>query len=367
MTTRTQSTTQLTIERCADPDEWNAFVEANDGSPFSLWEWGDAVETYGHSRWYLAARRDGRIVGVLPLVHMQSLVFRSKLVSPPFGERGSVVLADDEDDATAELLLGQTKELADDLDVDFVSLRGGNVGETAKTATETVAGENSEFEQRTRFVTFRVDTSRETEAVRDGIKESRQRQIRQAAESDLTHAVGESVADLREFYRLYLETMRGHGSPPHSFEFFETLWNDLADAGRFRLEMLRKDGELVNAIVNLALGSTVYQWKVANDYEHRELNGGSLLVWKSLEWTCENGFDAYEFGRTREGSGVYMFKKSFGGAKTWYDDLHYFPDSSGSLPHPDDEKYDQLKEVWSRLPIPVTRLVGPRLRKDVSL
>jgi len=64
---------------------------------------------------------------------------------------------------------------------------------------------------------------------------------------------------------------------------------------------------------------------VVSDYEYRDLNGGSLALWKSLQWAANNGYDTYDFGRTREGTGVYMFKKSFGGVKTWYDDYHYFP------------------------------------------
>jgi FemAB-related protein (PEP-CTERM system-associated) len=345
----------LTAERCADPEAWDAFVARTDGPPFALWGWGDAVETYGHDRWYVVAKEGDRIVGALPLFYVRSRLFGSKLVSPPFGERGSILLADGSDADVGSFLLERTKELAETLGVDFVSLRGGNV--------EPRRG----FEKRTRFVTFRVPLS-SAEDAREGIKESRRRQITQAAESpDLEHDVGDSLADLREYYRLYLRSVRGHGSPPHSFAFFRTLWETLGESGNLRMEMLRKDGALVNAVINLAHGSTVSQWGVVNDYEYRDLNGGSLLVWKSMEWAAERGYDAYEFGRTREGSGVYTFKKSFGGEKTWYRDLHYFSDPSAELPHPEENAYEPIKEAWKKLPIPVTRLVGPHLRKSISL
>lgn len=355
MTTRSDTKTRLAAERWSDGEAWDEFVRRNDGTPFALWGWGDAVETYGHDRWYLVARNGERIVGALPMFYIRSRLFGSKLVSPPFGERGSVLLDETGSNVVSRFLLERTKELAETLDVDFVSLRGGTVPE------------QNGFEERTRFVTFRVPCSGDADEVWDGIKDSRQRQITQAAESDLEYDVGDSLSDLREYYRLYLHSMRGHGSPPHSFEFFRTLWESLYRTGNLRMEMLRKDGSLVNAIINLSLGSTMYQWGVVNDYEYRDLNGGSLLVWKSLEWACENGDDAYEFGRTREGSGVYTFKKSFGGDKVWYDDLHYFPGSSRGLPHPEKEAYEPIKKAWSKLPIPVTEVVGPHLRKGISL
>ncbi|WP_202935099.1 GNAT family N-acetyltransferase [Halorussus amylolyticus] len=348
---------RLAVELCEDPDAWDSFVERNDGPAYATWGWGDAVESYGHDRWYLVARDSGTdIVGALPLFHVESRLFGSKLLSPAFAERGSVVVGDNRRDEAANLLLDRTKALADRLDVDFVSLRGSQVEGT------------DDYVEKNRYVTFRVSTDRDAESVWADVKDSRQRQIEQADDDEsLTFGVGDSLADLREYYDLYLESMRGHGTPAHSFEFFRILWNRLHDAGNLRLSTIHRNGELINGMIDLSLGSTVYQWGVVSDYDHRDLNGGSLLLWKSLEWAAESGFDAYEFGRTREGSGVYMFKKSFGGQKTWYDDLHYFPGGSANLPDPDDDKYDRAKEVWRRLPIPVTRVVGPQVRKRIGL
>ncbi|KTG11024.1 exosortase [Haloprofundus marisrubri] len=355
-TKTTDSTTaELTIERCTDSREWNRFVERVDGPPFALWGWGDAAATYGHDRWYLVARKNGDIVAGLPLVHMESRLFGSKLVSPPYGERGSLLVgdADGETDRTIDHLLERTRALADALGVDFVSLRGSRVADLPK------------FEQKNRFVTFRVPLDSPSE-VWDGVKDSRQRQVSQAEDAGLTYREGDSLSDLEAYYRLSLRSMRGHGTPPHSFAFHRTIWEGLGD-DNVHLGMVELNGELINAILDFSLGSTVYQWGVVNDYEYRDLNGGSLALWKSLERASEAGNESYEFGRTREGSGVYLFKKSFGGQKTWYDDYHYFPTGTGELPHPDDDTYDRAKDVWQRLPIPVTQYVGPRIRGQISL
>ncbi|ELY60735.1 FemAB-like protein, PEP-CTERM system-associated [Natronolimnohabitans innermongolicus JCM 12255] len=339
------------------PAAWNAFLEENDGPVYGSWEWGDAVETYGHDRYYLAVEADGEIVGALPLVHIESFVFGSKLVSPPYAARGSVVVDEAASSAVTSLLVDHARSLADELAVDFVSLRGKDLDDI------------DPFEKRTRFVTHRVDLSGGTERVWENVQESRRRQIEQAADDPtLEYTVGRSLSELREYYDLHLQSMRGHGTPAHSFEFFRTLW-ELTEAGPgdVHLGMIRRNGSPINAILDLSLGGTTYQWGVVNDYEYRELNGGSWLLWKSLERAAEAGYETYEMGRTREGSGVYMFKKSFGGSKTWYDDYHYFPDGDASLPDPEDDKYEPVKRVWKKLPLPVTRTVGPFVRKDISL
>jgi len=349
---------RLATEVCTDDAAWDAFVDANDGPAYALSGWREAVDAYGHDRWQLVVRdtESDELVAALPLYHVDSRLFGSKLLSPAFAERGAVVVGEDASEQAVELLLDQTVQLAQRLGVDSVSLRGAQV-----TGTD-------EFVEKNRYVTFQIDTAAGADAVWDGIKDSRQRQVEQAGEDDsLRFSTGSSLDDLREYYGLYLESMRGHGSPPHSFEFFERLWESLYPNGRFRLSTVHRDGSLINGMIDLAVGDTVYQWGVVSDYEYRDLNGGSFLLWKSLDWAAEEGYDTYEFGRTREGSGVYMFKKSFGGSKTWYDDLHYFPGGSETLQDPEDDKYDRAKDIWKRLPLPVTRLIGPQVRKRIGL
>ena len=347
---------ELNVEHCTDPVVWDSFVKQHDGPPYALWGWGVAVEAYGHDRWNLVVRHGDEIVGALPITHIKSRLFGSKLVSPPYGERGSVLVTEYKPAAVARKLLEYVSKLATELGVDFVSLRGSSIGS------------HPDFETKNRFVTFQIPTNIETDSIWNNIKESRRRQIRQAEENpELTYDTGSSLADLKSYYELNLRSVRGHGTPPHSFEFYLTLWEQFADTDQLKLELVWKDGQLINGILNISNGSTVHQWGVITDYEYRDLNGGSYLLWKSLERAAVDGYHMYELGRTREGSGVYMFKKSFGGEKTWYNDRHYFPAKSAELPHPEDETYEPLKRVWRKLPIRVTELIGPSLRNKISL
>lgn len=353
----TRTTPKLTVTDSRDKTEWNDFIESNDGPPFALWGWREACHKYGHDTHWLVARDGETIVGALPLVEIRSRIFGSNLVSPPYGERGSLILAADAPKSTADRLLQRTRDIADEGRVDFVSLRG--------TTAEPSVFER--FEHETRFVTFDISVDVDHDTLWDRVKESRQRQIAQARDNDLEYVVGDSVDELREYYDLYLRSVRSHGSPPHSFDFFERVWNGFSDHGTFHLGLVRHEGRLINGIINLGCGSTVTQWGVVTDYESRDLQGGSFLLWKSMEHARVSGYSSYELGRTREGTGVYMFKKSFGGRKVWYDDFHYYPNGPVDLPHPDKDAYEPIKEAWKRLPIPVTRFVGPLLRKNICL
>lgn len=347
---------RLTIDRCENPAEWNAFIERYDGSPFALWGWGDAIEAYGHTRHFLVARNSEGIVGALPLVHVRSRLFDESLISLPFTSHGDLVTAPNHPETVKRRLLERAARLGDDLGVDYVSIRSTDLGEYQS------------FTRRSRYVSFHLPLEGGPDAVWRNIKSSRQRQITQASETDsLTYVVGDSIDDLEAYYQLYLRSMRGHGSPPHSFEFFRILWDRLHDDGHLRLGLIKKDGSVINGIIDLALGTTVVQKGLVADYDHRSLNGGSLLHWKSFEWACEAGYSTYDFGRTREGSGVYLFKKSFGGKKVALDDYYYFPNGSVPLRDAEDETYELPKRVWRNLPLSVTRTIGPHLRKGITL
>src|SRR5437764_3907284 len=102
--------------------EWDAFVETHpNATSYHLWNWRHVFErAFAHRTEYLAARTDGAIVGVLPLVLFKNWFFGSFLVSLPFVNYGGV-LADD--DVVARALLARAGELARPRGVAHLELR----------------------------------------------------------------------------------------------------------------------------------------------------------------------------------------------------------------------------------------------------
>src|SRR5262245_3354312 len=78
-------------------EEWDAFVEASPrGTFFHLLGWRDLLEAaFGFRTHYLAARRDGRLVGVLPLGEVPLGLRGRGLLSLPFAVEAGVCAADD--------------------------------------------------------------------------------------------------------------------------------------------------------------------------------------------------------------------------------------------------------------------------------
>jgi hypothetical protein len=78
--------------------------------------------------------------------------------------------------------------------------------------------------------------------------------------------------------------------------------------------------------------------------------------------SAERGIRVFDYGRSKEGSGSFSFKKNWGfePQPLYYE---YFLVRSQQVPevNPANPKYRLFIEAWKRLPLPLASLVGARL------
>jgi hypothetical protein len=96
--------------------------------------------------------------------------------------------------------------------------------------------------------------------------------------------------------------------------------------------------------------------------EYNRLAPNMLLYWSALSFAIERGYGVFDFGRSTPGEGTYQFKAQWGAMPVplhWY----YWLRGAGSLPemNPKNKKYRFAIEIWKRLPLSITQLVGPRI------
>ncbi len=81
----------------------------------------------------------------------------------------------------------------------------------------------------------------------------------------------------------------------------------------------------------------------------------------------ESGVRIFDYGRSKEGTGSYRFKKHWGFTP---EPLHYeyFLVKSREMPNlsPTNPRYHFFIEAWKRLPLPVTRVLGPMLARNLG-
>jgi hypothetical protein len=92
------------------------------------------------------------------------------------------------------------------------------------------------------------------------------------------------------------------------------------------------------------------------------------MYWDLMRQSCLDGYRVFDFGRSREGSGSYDFKRHWGfePAPLAY---QYVLAEGQAIPNvnPSNPKLKIFIEAWKRLPLPVTRWLGPPLTRWLAL
>ena len=191
-------------------------------------------------------------------------------------------------------------------------------------------------------------------------------QIRKAERSGLTIEQG-GVENLRAFYEAFVVRMRDLGSPPHAPEFLRGVID--AFGGRARIVLVRKGHVTIGALFALAFKDRlVVPWAICLK-EYFSLCPNMLLYWQTLRSACVEGFKRFDFGRSTRDSGTYRFKLQWGAQEEplfWY---FISPDrirSQVTTVAGQRSKAEILGKAWQRLPLALTRSVGPHIRRYLT-
>jgi CelD/BcsL family acetyltransferase involved in cellulose biosynthesis len=87
-----------------------------------------------------------------------------------------------------------------------------------------------------------------------------------------------------------------------------------------------------------------------------------LLYWETIRAGCRDGFRRFDFGRSTRGSGTYQFKVQWGAEEKplfWYT----IPVADSARAATSESGKATFVQLWRRLPLGLTRHLGPRVRK----
>ena len=77
------------------------------------------------------------------------------------------------------------------------------------------------------------------------------------------------------------------------------------------------------------------------------------------------GQDVFDFGRSTRDSGTFRFKKQWGAAPADSAWQYYLRSGRPEEGRADNPRYQRLVRIWQRLPVALTRLIGPPIVRGV--
>ena len=347
----------LRCRKLDDRDEpaWEAFVAAHpDATFFHRAPWRRVIEAaFGHRAHYLLAERDGTVVGVLPLVHLRSLLFGRSLVSLPFCVYGGPLAADAETFAAlcraAAALLGPARAGVLELRLREAPPEGW-LDPAAFVARPDL------------YVTFRKPISGDDEQNLKAIPRKQRAVVRKGIERGLVSAVGTEVDGL---WRIYAESVRNLGTPVFARRWFRLLAEAFADS--MDVLTVRDGGQDVAAVMNFYWRDEVLPYYGGGTASARNCHANDFMYWDVMRRAAARGCRLFDYGRSKLGTGSFSFKKNWGFTPAPLD--YRFALAPGTtIPdhNPLNPKYRLFIAGWKKLPLPIANLLGPHIVRGVG-
>ena len=369
-----------------DTHEWDTYVRSKKSAIlYHLAGWKNIFEkTYGHKTYYLIARQEcsqpikpnnphkisfNSIVGILPLVHLKHYIFGNNLISLPFFDMGGLLA--ENIDVEKELIYEATK-LGQNIKADNIELRhthslpwlDSNPNHTSNnnSKTSTTIFSCNTLSHKVRMVLSLPDSS---EKLIKSFKSKLRSQIKKPIKEGLTSKFGGKEL-LDEFYYVFSVNMRDLGSPVHSKKMISNVLEQFSENAKILI--VKKNNTPMACSLIIGFKNTLENPWASSIRKFSGLSPNMLLYWTMLEYACDNGYKYFDFGRSTPGEGTYKFKAQWGAKPQqlyWHNiSLNGQKPDAGSI---EKSKYDKAIQYWQKLPVPVTKLIGPILRKHIGL
>lgn len=331
---------------------WDAFVDASaNATIFHRVGWGQAVtEAFDHPIYRLAARVDGRFVGLLPLVHKRSRVFGDALISVGFGTGGGPLAGNH---AISLALQGEALRLGAALGVDHVELRDVPPGPIEPTWV--VVGD--------RYAGFRRSIPESDAAILSGIpRKGRRHDVRKSLVAGLRF---EPNGDLPRLHRILAESYRNLGTPSFGLHWFAALRE--AFRGQCDICLVLRGDEPLAAALAFRYADAILPFYAGGTRAARAVGANDFLYFNLMRFGRERGCTVFDFGRSRSGSGSYAYKRSWGFVPRPIQTLYGMP-QGGTVPQidPSNPRYRGFIAAWKRLPVSLAARLGPWLSRQIG-
>lgn len=337
---------RLAVESPREETAWDQFVRSSpSGTIFHLSAWRRVVEeVFRLTPHYLMAIEAGEIRGVLPLFEVHGLLSGHVLISVLYGVYGGLCTADRE---AHQALLEEARLLAIRQRVRHVELRH-------------LYNPDPGLPTKSLYAAFAKALDPDPDRNFEAIPRKQRRMIRQGIKHGLESRRG--WEHLSEFYEVFVANKRRLGSPPFPRRLFETIRNRLDKEAR--LLTVWHEGQMVAGVISLYYQDRIMPYYGAALPEAFNLAVNDFMYWELMREACLAGYRVFDFGRSREGSGSYDFKRHWGfePKPLAYQYLlvngHGIPDISPSNP-----RLRLFIETWKRMPLSVVKWVGPVLTR----
>ncbi len=341
---------------------WDKFVLSNANSSFfHLTGWKDVVEqSFGHTSHYMMAIQEKQITGILPIFEIKSRLFGHSLVSVPFGVYGGICSINSN---AEDSLMRSAAVLGRLIGVDYIEMRNETKQfDPFEPAKQSNNSNGFNWLTKDLYVTFQREIYSDSEENFKAIPRKQRRMIRQGIKAGLISKIGKRE-HLKDFYNIYARSVKTLGTPVFPIRYFENIMNIFPET--FILSVW-KDNMMVAGVMTFKFKNRLlpYYGGALGKYFQYAVN--DFMYWELMRYGCENGFKVFDFGRSKKGTGSFDFKRHWGFEPTELPYMYCLA-AKKDMPNisPANPKYNAMINMWKRLPLSVTKWLGPKIVRNI--
>jgi hypothetical protein len=325
-----------------------------------LWAFRDVLErVYQYECFAWEIVLGGERVGVFPAIAVRR--GGNRLVSMPFQEYGGPLLLDAAVTHAAEVaqqLVATTAAAG----LRSVELRGP-VGAAALQGTP-----NAVLHPLYSYAI--VELAEKEVMFKKTLRQEARKGINRSVEQGLTAEIRIGANALaKSFEPMYLDSVKRLGVPPHSLRFLPEMAAQFGE--QFVASWVRYREQDIAVLLGIISNQRIHAYITASDPNFWQLRPNDLAHWEMMNWAYANGIKLFDFGSARY-EGQIHYKKKWGSKFFDYGYMLLAAQGSPLLREIKTVKTDSgamklASDIWTRLvPIPLTKVLGPPLRKYLT-
>lgn len=332
--------------------QFKDFLDKNEHLIFHTFNYKKFIEeAFGGEYCFLAAVDKEEIKIVLPLVEIRSKLLGNKIISSAYLEYGGF--------AGEERYAGGLIDFANNTfkkSNNYLEVRDGVGGFDSVLSSRLIKKEL--------YKRFVLGLEGGEEEVWKRIQKSKRKAVKKALKYVEVKEV--PFSDLNEFYDLYCENMQRFGSPPYSKKYFASFYKNISDKGWGKIYGSYYRGKLVSALLGFCYQDRVHIVIAVSDEKYQEYRPNDAVHWELIKWACKNNFKWFDFGRVREGSGQFEYKKKWGPTLSGLPS-YFLLWKAKEVPVTEPSEHGFIVNLWKKMPLWATKLIGPGLRKGLGI
>jgi FemAB-related protein (PEP-CTERM system-associated) len=327
---------------------WEGFVEATAQATFAhLLAWRNVVaRTYQHVPCYLLALESGQVAGLLPLFLIRSKLFGRSLVTAPYLSYGGLC-ADNQ--AASCCLIEAAQKVCREQKARYVELRS-------------LSKVQHSLQLKEKYCTYLLGLNPDPDVVWATLEQRARTAVRKAVKSGVSIERGPQF--LGDFVAVIERLMRDLGTPSHGELFYRHIVEEFS--GRTEIFVVRYQEKFIGGGLTISFKDTL-AWVYGGCLKaYRDLAAMNLLTWEIIRYGCCQGATYLDFGRSQWGSGTALFKRQWGAEPVpLFYNYHLAEETQMPDLDPTNPRLRLVIAIWKRLPLFVTRALGPRIICDI--